>query len=562
MISKWLEQAKRGQTVWLPDVWEGCARMEDAVPVTMQLTLCDGSKRDFSLPLPRWQNEQEQQFVKQYVTACVYNTLSACSGREMAFYLDARESEAAALLGQLDEVFQVRRTARSGYGKVINIADRLCRAFGGGRFAFAVRPQEDYSPAPDAALVQGQLTERLRQAAARCGSGVCCGIDIGGTDIKAAVAADGRLVCVKEYDWNPAASPTAEGIIAPIELLVRLMACCAAGLTPALERALDKNAGDAVMAQAVAESLSVPLDVLGVSFPDVVIRDRIVGGETPKTQGMRSNPAADYEDAFAELGGLLERLQPLCREDAALHMTNDGHIAAFTAAAELAWSGKPDFSGGVIAHALGTDFGMGFLAPDGTIPEMPMELYDFLLDMGSFPQRELPADDLRSTRNENSGLPGARRYLGQAAAFRLAWDGDPALLDGFTQERDGLLTVPAEKRKPCLAHLMTQAAQGNAAAQEVFRRVGRHIGQINREMAPLLLPRTNVRYLFGRFVKEPACFRLLQEGCREIVPELVLEAADEELSVTPLMQALAAKGVTVAQFGQAIGAMYYAAMER
>ena len=45
-------------------------------------------------------------------------------------------------------------------------------------------------------------------------------------------------------------------------------------------------------------------------------------------------------------------------------------------------------------------------------------------------------------------------------------------------------------------------------------------------------------------------------------PELVLEAADEELSVTPLMQALAAKGVTVAQFGQAIGAMYYAAMER
>ena len=166
MISKWLEQAKRGQTVWLPDAREGCARMEDAVPVTMQLTLCDGSKRDFSLPLPRWQNEQEQQFVKQYVTACVYNTLSACSGREMAFYLDARESEAAALLGQLDEVFQVRRTARSGYGKVINIADRLCRAFGGGRFAFAVRPQEDYSPAPDAAPVQGQLTERRRHGAA------------------------------------------------------------------------------------------------------------------------------------------------------------------------------------------------------------------------------------------------------------------------------------------------------------------------------------------------------------------------------------------------------------
>ena len=52
MISKWLEQAKRGQTVWLPDAREGCARMEDAVPVTMQLTLCDGSKRDFRCPSP------------------------------------------------------------------------------------------------------------------------------------------------------------------------------------------------------------------------------------------------------------------------------------------------------------------------------------------------------------------------------------------------------------------------------------------------------------------------------------------------------------------------------
>lgn len=564
MISKWLEQAKRGQTVWLPDVREDCARMEDAVPMTMQLTLCDGSKRDFSLPLPRWQNEQEQQFVKQYVTACVYNTLSACSGREMAFYLDAQESEAAALLGQLDEVFQVRRTARSGYGKVINIADRLCRAFGGGRFAFAVRPQEDYSPAPDAAPVQGQLTERLRQAAARCGSGVCCGIDIGGTDIKAAVAADGRLVCVKEYDWNPAASPTAEGIIAPIELLVRLMACCAAGLTPALERALDKNAGDAVMAQAVAESLSVPLDVLGVSFPDVVIRDRIVGGETPKTQGMRSNPAADYEDAFAELGGLLERLQPLCREGAALHMTNDGHIAAFTAAAELAFSGgAPDFSGGVIAHALGTDFGVGYLDSDGSIPEMPVELYDFLLDLGSLPQRQLPPEDLRSTRNENSGLPGARRYLGQAAAFRLAYDADPALLEGFIEERNGILAIrqtPEDMRKPCLAHLMEQAAAGNGAAQSVFRQIGRNVGQISREMRFLMRPRTDVRYLFGRFVKHPACFRLLQEGCREIVPDLRLEAADEELTCTALMRQLPSHGVTVAQFGQAIGAMYYAAI--
>ena len=564
MLSQWLERARAGEPVWLPDMRAQCAQLPDPIDVTMQLTLCDGTQRDFPLPLPRWENDGQRQFVLQYVTACVWNTLSALSGRELAFYFDPAETETAALLGKLDTVFQVHEPTRREYGKVVSIADRLCRAFGCGPFAFALRDKRDYTPSPPFVPPQGALTQQLRRAAQRCESGVCCGIDIGGTDIKAAVSVDGQLVCVKEYDWDPASSPTAEGITGPIVLLVRLMACCAAGMTPALQAALDKDASDEEMTRAVAQSASVPLDVLGVSFPDVVIRDRIVGGESPKTKGMRENPAIDYETAFAGLGGLVDQLRPLCREGAALHMTNDGHIAAFTAAAELAFSGgAPDFSGGVIAHALGTDFGVGYLDSDGSIPEMPVELYDFLLDLGSLPQRQLPPEDLRSTRNENSGLPGARRYLGQAAAFRLAYDADPALLEGFIEERNGILAIrqtPEDMRKPCLAHLMEQAAAGNGAAQSVFRQIGRNLGQISREMRFLMRPRTDVRYLFGRFVKHPACFRLLQEGCREIVPDLRLEAADEELTCTALMRQLPSHGVTVAQFGQAIGAMYYAAI--
>ena len=561
MLSQWLQQAASGRSVWLSDVRQQCAALPDHIDVTVQLTLIDGTRRDFSLPVPRWENAEQRQFVAQYITAQVFNTLSALSGREMAFYLDLRETEAVALLAELETVFQVRQAARSGYGKVINIADRLCRAFGGGAFAFAVRDRSAYIPAPPEMPRGGDLLPRLRQAVECCGSGVCCGIDIGGTDIKAAVAVDGRLICVKEYDWDPAASPVAEDITGPILLLVRLMACCAAGMTPALQAALDKDASDAEMTRAVAQSSALPIDVLGVSFPDVVIRDRIVGGESPKTKGMRENPAIDYETAFAGLGGLVELLRPYCREDAAIHMTNDGHIAAFTAAAELAFSGRtPDFSGGVVAHALGTDFGVGYLDSDGSIPEMPVELYDFLLDLGSFPQRQLPPEDLRATRNENSGLPGARRYLGQAAAFRLAYDADPALLEGFVERQGAILSVPPEMRKSCLAYLMEQAAAGNGAAQSVFRQIGRGVGQISREMRYLMRPRTDVRYLFGRFVKHPACFRLLQQGCREIVPDLRLEAADEDLTCTPLMRQLPAHNVTVAQFGQAIGAMYCAAI--
>ena len=87
----------------------------------------------------------------------MFNTLSALSGREMAFYLDLRETEVVALLGELDDIFQVRQTARSGYGKVVNIANRLCRAFGGGTFSFAVRDRSAYVPAPPEVSRGGDL---------------------------------------------------------------------------------------------------------------------------------------------------------------------------------------------------------------------------------------------------------------------------------------------------------------------------------------------------------------------------------------------------------------------
>lgn len=557
MLAQWLEAARSGQPVWLPDVRRSCGQMANAVPVTMQLALFDGTRRDVALPLPRWTGEEQRCFVEEYAAACICNALSACSARQVTFYLDLRETESVALLERVTALFSPTSV---GYGRTVRIAQRLCRTFGAAPFRFTMADRTDYVPALPVSAARCDLAGKLRQAVSRCQRGVCAGIDIGGTDIKAAVSRDGQLLCVREFDWDPAASPTAEGIMEPVVLLARLLGCCAAGITPALRRALEKDAGPDVIAAAVAQSECVPLDVLGISFPDIVLRDRIVGGETPKTQGLHRG-GEDYETAFSRLGGLLERLRPLCGETGALHMTNDGHIAAVTAAAELAWGNTPDFTGGVMAYALGTDLGTGFLAGDGTIPELPMELYAFLPDIGSYPQRQYPPEDLRSTREESSGLTSVRRYAGQAAAFRLAYDADPTLLEGFAVEKDGVLTVPSQERKACLAHLMAQAAGGNSAAAAVFYRIGQHLAVVEREAAPLLLPQTRTRYLFGRFVKEPTCFRLIQEGCRAVLPTLCLTAADESLALTPLMGQLAEQNATVAQFGQAIGAIYYAAMQ-
>ena len=540
MLQAWIEAAERDEPVWLADVRESSQKMPDAARLIVRLERFHGELRDFPLWLPRWQDERQRRFVGEYVGAYVFNILSALSGRRMTFYYDMRDRQVDALLRQLPQLFQVASPQREGYGKVINVANRLGHALGGGSFCFDFRTLDEHAPLPEPASAPSpaDLAVRLRQAAAAGERGLLCGVDVGGTDIKLALAKDGELLSVWEYDWDPSACTAADEIIGHIVGLIR--------------RAVNTAVPGAL------------LDGLGVSFPDVVIRDRIVGGETPKTRGMRANAAVDYETAFAKLTALREHLAPLCRTNAPIRLTNDGHMAAFSAAMELACCGHDEaIAGGVIAHTLGTDLGTGWLSADGTIPESPMEFYDFLLDLGSWPSREREPLDLRSVRNENSGLPGARRYLGQSAAFRLAYELSPELLDGFTVQEGQRLTIQMDPdmRKPCLESLMLAAQNGDTAAAEVFRRIGFHLGQISREMDHLMRPDTDKRFLFGRFTKHPACFALLQEGCAISAPELTLVAADESLAYTPLMRALSQrKDVTVAQFGQAVGSIYFSLM--
>lgn len=569
MLQSYIQQARQGRCVWLPELRDALANSAEAVPVIFSLRLHSGERVDRCQYLPKWHTAQERAFAREYLNACVFNTLSAFSGSELRFFPMARDESVLALLRGLDAEFAV-----GGLAKAVTLAKRIGRSFGGGDFRFVVDTAENYAPpAPTARPPHAALAARLRHAAAEAGGACCCGVDVGGTDIKLIAAKGDRLVCVREFDWNPAESPVAEGLLDPIVLLVRLMRACLAAegtaLYASLAPALEKGAPLEAVARAVERAERAlgdrvdVLDAVGLSFPDVVIHDRIVGGETPKTRGMRNNPALDYEAEFSKITALNERLAALCRPGGRVRVINDGAMAAFTAAMELAHSEDASLIGrGVIAHSLGTDLGTGWLTGDGAIPPLPLELYDCLLDLGSLPKRAYDARDLRGVCNENSGLPGVRRYMGQAAAFRLAWELSPDLLDGFTARDGDLLFVQdrlPDLRKPCLEHLMALAEAGDARAEQVFIRIGANLGQVCREMEFLFRTGLDSRFLFGRFAKRPRCFALLCRGCAQTAPDIRLIAADNDMAYTPLMRALAAlPGVTVAQFGQAVGAAYYA----
>ena len=504
MLDEFISLSQRGDALWISDVRRAFAAEPDAYRAVIRLECLDGTLRDYSCLLPHWENAAGRDFLAEYLTARIFNILSCFSGRALHVYLDLSAEEPRRLAEDCLATF----TATPGLKKVLNIARRLCGSMGLPPFGMDVRDINDYAPAPprEAPASGVSLNERL-------------------------LPKDHSALAV-------------------------------------LAAALRKDADDEEIRTAIfaceGAAAGLPLfDGLGLSFPDIVIGSRILGGETPKTKAMRENPDVDYETEFAKLSHVSESLAALCRPGVRVRIINDGPMAAFSAAAELAADGT-ELTHGVVAYALGTDLGSGWIDARGDIPEIPLELYDLLLDLGSAPWKRVPPEDIRSVRNENSGLPGVRRYLGQAATYRLAQELQPSLLDGLTEESDGVIrikTAPQDMRKPALERLMTAAADGNEAAREIFRRIGSNLAALTEEMEYLLSPGPDSRYIFGRFAKIPGCFALIREGFGSVLPGMKLIAADDGLARSGLMRQLARlEGVTVAQFAQAVSAIYYSCM--
>lgn len=582
MLKTFLQRGADDQSVYITDVREAF-QARGTRPFHLHITLCDRSVRTFPLILPETEGEDEARFVAEYVYASVYNLLSALGGVRVDVYLDEKDSGALALARSLDSVFQTDRPRpeRTGYGKCLNVNERILAALFGGeeKFAFGIHDVGE-EPAPESSepAVGRPVFDRLP---ALTQGRMVLGMDVGGTDVKLAVSVDGDLALCKEFDWFPAACARAEEITGPLLLLTRLLraagSLCWAGRRDEVDwNALGKHTsmeemeqGAEAMERAAGEALR-PFDAIGLCFPDVVIRNRIVGGETHKTHGLRANPDLDYELQFAKITALNGQLAAYTAKNGPVMNTNDGPMAAFAAAVEQA-AGGGDMSKGFFAHTLGTELGTGWVRPDGSIPEIPLEVYNFIIDLGSWGQRGFAPEDVRSVNNVNTGLPGTlQRYTSQSGVFRMAAKRLPGQAPALWQELfdKGLfrwegeqLTVPSQPedmRKACLEFFMEQAAAGQPVCAGIFQEVGEQLAVTWRETEYVLQPETEERTLFGRFVKRPECFRLLQEGTARREPGLRQHTADGGLANTALMKQLDAHpDYTVAQFAQAVGAVYY-----
>ena len=585
MMTSFLERARRGESVYLCEVRE--AFESGAHRVDCAVELVTGEVRTYRFPFPEAVSDEERAFVREYLHANLYNLISVLGGARMVLIVRPGDEAAKSLCAELDEVFQTALplVARSGYGKCLNVTDRVNAAMSFPPFRFEIREGTAPGASVEAKPSGSGAVGRFREAVKKAAGATLCGVDIGGTDIKVVGVKDGRILAFREYDWNPSRETCVESILNPILLMVRVVRQALTlpdgGRAGELKRAmLDKHASyestlravEAADAQFGAPQL---LHGIGVCFPDVVIKDKLVGGETLKTRALRAH-SKDYESDFARLTGLNGLLQAHLAPGGAARIANDGSLAAYTAAVELAHSQRAgEVAEGVFAHTLGTELGTGWIDDRGEIPDIPLEVYNCIIDLGEYPARAFEPLDARSLLNFNTALPGTlQKYASQSGAYRLAIeyfraDAPERLRElyekGYLTEENGgvyVATSPKDMRKALLEHIMALADTGDPAAERVFRKIGEYMAVTWRETEFILAPRAKDRALFGRFVKRQRCFELMREGAARLSPARFFAAGDA-LAFTPLMLDLKADpGYTVAQFGQAVGAAYYAASER
>ena len=583
MMQEFLERAARGENVYLPDVRRAFSQAECSILCDLQLPV--GGSQRWQIRLPNAREAHELSFVREYFYATLYNILSTFGGARMKLSISPEDSFSKALCESLDAVFQIKlqKSERRGYGKCLNVTDRINAALGKEPFTFVVTEQA-LGAMPAGMEQHSDAVSSCQAAVKKAKAADICGIDIGGTDIKVVGISQGKIVAVKEYDWNPAEMTHMEQLIKPILLMARVVrAAMSLPNTPEAsalkEQMLRKGVSDEAMQSAADTCRAIYgeaplLDGIGVCFPDVVIEDRIVGGETYKTRGIR-NTSPDYEAEFLKLASLKELLLLQCKPEGKVHLSNDGSLAAYTAAVEMAHSEAADsVSSGVFAHTLGTELGTGWIDETGEIPQIPLEVYNCIIDLGNHPARSFHELDVRSVNNFNTGLSGTlQKYCSQSGAYRLALrifdERAPVRYrelfeNGYLEERDGGVFVrqtPSDMRKPLLEHLMRLASEGDAAAEEIFREIGAFLAVTFEETEWMLAPKSRARILFGRFVKHRRCAELMQEGA-SLRNDVRFVAGDGTLAFTPVMLELKNDPAhTVAQFGQAVGAAYFAASQ-
>jgi len=138
MIENFIEQAKCGESIYLCAIRDAFSSAGIFTECVVELPV--GAPYRYNIPVPRTNNTEEAEFVKEYFYANIYNMISVLGGKKITLYINPGDDHIEELCATLDSAFQINvpRGERTSYGKCLNVTDRVNAAMGCPPFSFEI----------------------------------------------------------------------------------------------------------------------------------------------------------------------------------------------------------------------------------------------------------------------------------------------------------------------------------------------------------------------------------------------------------------------------------------
>jgi hypothetical protein len=537
----------------------------------------DQEYRYLRFSVPRGESlHRNSSLMLRYILAMMNNMIVSFGGAYLTIYLDVEDFSLVEIVQKAIKEFDLTapRNNRTGYGVYINYINRMNTFLDIGKFSIKIRKITEWSTPDPRKLFRVYKPENealqvslLNRSVQEMNNKIICSLDVGGNSIKGVVVANNEIIVTKEYRWYPTGLTTAQEMNEPQLLMIRFLSNYIAAKEDAYDLANDYQIQEAMNCNACYSCLEDAVkklenigykpegrfDAIVIGFPDIVVANKIAGGESFKHRGIKSNPSIDYETEFFKTSNLDDLVRSYAREGAPIVVLNDSNTASFLVSVQEAWrNGTLLDEQGMFANTVGTEMGTGFISRGGTIQYIPMEGFQHIIDLGNTNYASLPDEDLRSLRNMNTGIPGTiQKYISQLGLFRMttAWFSErypeviTQLIEKGLLKKDPeteVLTVMTDpiSRRDTLTRILTDdmLKDKNNIVADAFKMMGKAMGiLIDQDL--LIFPEVSPKRLVsGGMVACDEAFKIMNDALKEYNPNYEMIRLDEQTSSIPLLQ--------------------------
>jgi hypothetical protein len=572
---------------------------EDSSDIALLLTVdSKGSYRHlrFKVPTGRFSKSNCINIFERYILARINNFLVTFGGTCLTIYFERTDDVIKDAIQKAIRRYDVsnEKNIRRGLGCITNYISRMNVLLGTCSFSVECKDIKDFE------LPNGKLEFRisdvkkseseehlLLRSAVELEGKVFCGLDIGGNSIKAAVVADGEIKLVKTYSWFPTLLTTAEELINPIIIIIRFMNAVmkfteekGTSIIPNLDEVMQSTTEYEELLD-FTKRLESKIDYnkrifdgIVIGFPDIVVHDKIAGGESYKQRGMRNNPNTDYEEEFKKQRDLNLLAEKYIKDDGVVKVLNDGNVSSFVFSVEQQFVKNNIIDqDGMLAYTIGTEMGTGFISREGSIQWIPLECYNYIIDLGSEDYYQYDVNDVRSVNNFSSHASGTvQKYISQIGLIRIAVkhikEDNPALFqqlmdDGYLHwdiEKDELIVSnkPKDMRSPLTRKLVELLKIGNAELIKTYEEIGCCLGVVIKEVSLILNELSTTKLISGGIVVVDECFKTVEKGLHKSYPDYEIKRLDTTIIHSPLLKKL---DKDECNYATAVGSAYIANRE-